>query len=133
MSVAIKKVDGVETVKVSLNEGFADIKLKPANRVTVERIRGIIRDNGFTPKGSDIRVAGRLVERGGKPALAVSGLDLVYLLVDHPDARGKIAELQKAGLEKLVIVTGHLPETAKEPTGDAPAVLQLRDFAPVGE
>ena len=38
VSVALEKIEGVELVKVSLNEGIADIKLKLGNKVTVEQI-----------------------------------------------------------------------------------------------
>ena len=108
MSVAIKKVNGVDSVKVSLNEGVADIKLKDGNKVTVEQIRGIIRKNGFTPKESQARVAGNVVERNGQPALAVTGLDQVYLLADAPDAKGKVEQL-KGRMGKQVVRRDGLP------------------------
>ena len=72
MSVALKKVNGVQDVKVSLNEGSAVIKLKDGNKVDVEQIREIIRKNGFTPKGAEVKVAGKVVERDGKPATFTS-------------------------------------------------------------
>jgi copper chaperone CopZ len=66
VSVAVKKVNGVQDVKVSLNEGSADIKLKDGNKVGVEQIRDIIRKNGFTPKDAEVKVAGKVIERNGK-------------------------------------------------------------------
>jgi copper chaperone CopZ len=128
VSVAIRKLEGVESVQVSLNQGVADVKLKPGNRLDPERIRQAARDSGFTPKGSDVRVAGRLVERGGKPALAVSGVDLVYLLAEDPEARGRLAELEKAAPGMELVVSGHLPETAAGSDPGAPRTLRLRDF-----
>jgi copper chaperone CopZ len=125
VSVAIQKIDGVASVEVSLKGGFADVKLKPGNRVDPERIRQVARDNGFTPKGAAVKVAGEVVERGGKPALAVAGLDLVYLLVEHSEAKGKLAGVAPG---KNVVVTAHLPETATAPPPDAPRTLELRDF-----
>lgn len=131
--VAIKKVEGVKSVKVSLNKGEADIKFKPGNKATVERIRNIIRENGFTPKAADIRIVGQVTERGGMPALAVNGLDLVYLLVDHPDAKGMVDKFQKAAMGKQVSAMGHLPETAEEANDEEPRTLQLRDFILEGQ
>lgn len=128
MSVAIRKLEGVGSVDVSLNQGYADVTLKPGNRVEPERIRQVVRDNGFTPKGADARVAGKVIERGGKPALAVTGLDLVYVLAEHPDAKRRLAELEKAAMGRDVVVSGHLPETAPEPAPTAPRTLQVRDF-----
>lgn len=126
MSVAIRKIEGVASVDVSLNGGFADVKLKAGNRVDPERIRQVARDNGFTPKGADVKVAGQIVERSGKLALEVSGLDeIVYLLVEHSEAKDKLAEAHKAA-GKAVVVTGHLPETAIAPKPDAPRSLEIR-------
>lgn len=126
VSVAIRKIEGVASVDVSLNGGFADVKLKPGNRVDPERIRQVARDNGFTPKDADVKVTGQIVERGGKLALEVSGLDdVVYLLVEHPEAKDKLAEAHKAA-GKAVVVTGHLPETATAPKPDATRTLEIR-------
>ncbi len=105
MSVAIKRVEGVESVDVSLNEGFADIKLRDGNKVTVDQVREIIRKNGFTPKESTVRVRGKVIERNGKPTLEVGGQNGVLLLT------GNVAELaKKAGKE--VVVSGVIPDTA---------------------
>jgi copper chaperone CopZ len=110
VSVAIKKLEGVQSVNVSLNEGYADIKLKPTNKVTVEKVREVVRTNGFTPKDTQLRVAGKVVERGGKPALEVTGTDVVYLLT--PAAKGG-PELKADAAGKKVIVSGRVPESSK--------------------
>lgn len=133
MSVAIKKVEGVESVKVSLNQGLATVTLKPGNRTTLDQVREIVRRNGFTPKGADVRVAGRLTERGGKAALAVSGLDLVYLLADHPEAKVKVSELQRAAKDQAVLVMGSVPERAANLGPNEPDLLQLREFTLQGD
>lgn len=127
MSVALKKIEGVDTVKVSLNQGLAEVTFKPGTRATVEQVREVVRRNGFTPKVADIRVVGQLVQHGGKPALAVSGTDAVYLLADHPQAAGKIEELQRAARDQPVLVSGHVPESAAAKTG-TPLTLQVREF-----
>jgi copper chaperone CopZ len=124
----MKKVKGVESVDVSLNKGEALIRLKPGNTVTVEQIRQVVIDNGFTPKDSDVEIVGKVVERGGKAALAVSGPDVVYLLVDHPHATGKVQKLWKEAREKEVVVRGHLPETATKGRAEEPRVVEVRDF-----
>jgi len=126
VSVALKKVNGVESVDVSLEKGEADMKLQPGNQVRIEKVRDIIRANGFTPKDAEATIAGRLTERNGKPALAVSGSDLVYLLADSPSTKGKTDELFKSAKDKNVVVTGRAPETAKNPQG--PFTLQVESF-----
>lgn len=128
MSVAYKKVEGVASVEVSLKEGTAQIVLKRGNRVDPERFRQLARDNGFTPKGSEVRVAGRVIEQGGKPALEVSGLALIYELQDHADSKGRITNLEKV-IGKTVIVNGYLPETAARPDVGALRILQVREIS----
>jgi copper chaperone CopZ len=128
VSVAIRKLEGVESVEVSLNEGAADVTLKPGNRVDPESIRQVARDNGFTPKGADVRVAGRLTEHEGEPALAVSGVGLVYRLAELPEGQGRLAELESLAMGKEVLVSGHLTETIGPSPASEPPILQLRGF-----
>ena len=125
----MRKVPGVESAKVSLNKGEALLRLKPGNSITVERIRQVVLDNGFTPKDADAEVVGRIVELNGLPALAVNGVDLVYSLDDHRKATGKVNELWKKAREKDVVVTGRFPETSTKGRAVEPRVLEVRAFA----
>ena len=122
MSVAIKKVEGVESVNVSLNEGFADIKLRDGNKVTVELVREVIRKNGFTPKESTVKVRGKVIERNGKPALEVGGPNGVLLLT------GNVGELSKAA-GKEVVVSGVIPETAAK---NEPETIDVKTVSGAG-
>lgn len=130
MSVALKKIDGVQDVKVSLNEGRADVELKPGNRVRLDRIREVIRSNGFTPKGANVTVSGTLVLSERRLALHVNGSDVVYLLWDAPSAAGKVAELGNEARGRTVtdvVVEGHVPE--KAPQSVAPlAIIQVTAY-----
>ena len=69
MSVAIKKLDGVESVDVSLEKASADIRLKPGNAITLPQLRRIIRQSGYPTKDAQVEARGTIVERNGKPAL----------------------------------------------------------------
>ena len=69
MSVAIKKLDGVEAVDVSLEKATADIRLKPGNTITMPQLRKLIRQAGYPTKDARVDARGALVERNGKPAL----------------------------------------------------------------
>ena len=87
MSVAIKKLDGVESIDVSLEKASADIKLKPDNKITLAQIRRIIRSNGYPTKDAQIDAKGTFVERDGKPVFDLlngSTLDLVEKPKDTP-------------------------------------------------
>ena len=80
MRVAVRKLDGVESVEVSLERASADVHLRPENQVTLSQLRKIIKDNGFSPREATVTVVGTLVERGGKPALSLTGSGIVWLL-----------------------------------------------------
>lgn len=125
--VAVKDIPGVASVDVSLNQGLAVIRLKPDNQVDLERLREAIRDNGFTPKDADVWVAGRVIERDGRPALRVPGQEHPLLLADHPDGRGKVDELLKVARDQAVVVEGRV--SASRPTEDRPPVLEIRSFS----
>ena len=85
----MRKVDGVESVDVSLERASAAINLRPGNRITLAQLRQIIKNNGFSAKEATVTVAGTLTERGGKPALTVTGTDIVWLI--GPRAAGDAA------------------------------------------
>ena len=124
----MKKVPGVESVQVSLNKGEAVLKLKQGNSATVAQIRQVVLDNGFTPKDADIEIAGKLVERAGKAALAVSGTAVVYSLVDHRQAVGKVEQLWREARDRDVVLRGHLPETTTKGKAEEPRSLEVRGF-----
>jgi copper chaperone CopZ len=60
VSTGLKKLDGVEKVDVSLEQGLAKIKLKPQNKVTLVAIQTIIKKNGFSPKSANVKLRGKL-------------------------------------------------------------------------
>ena len=64
------KVDGVETVRVSLNDGLTILDLKAGNRVTVEKLRQIVKNNGFVSKEASVIARG---EPRGEQMFLVSG------------------------------------------------------------
>lgn len=84
MSVAIKKVEGVESVKVSLNEGRAWIRLKPGNSIRLEQIWKAVNEQGFTPREARIIAVGDLTSSNGKLIFKVSGINEVYEVVPTP-------------------------------------------------
>jgi len=124
VSVAVRKLDGVESVKLSLEEGSADIKLKPGNTISLGQLRRLIRDNGFTPRDAEVTARGKLAERGGGPAIEVTVIEVVYRLQEHEDAPGTLATLEEAAsLGALIEVSG----TVRECPNEAPE-LYLRAF-----
>ena len=125
VSVAVEQIPGVDSVRVSLNEGYADIHLAPENDVTVERVRETIRNNGFTPREARIRVRGTVTELDDAPALSVAG-EQRFRLVQDADAPGRPGELARMPAGREVTVEGVVPETAGAASG--PLALRVLRF-----
>lgn len=108
----MKRIEGVESVDVSLDEGSATVRLAPGNHVTLDQVREVVRKNGFTPRATSVRVAGKVIERNGKPALEVGGLPLVLLL-----SGDKAADAPAPHSGKTVVLIGTVSEedSRKEP------------------
>jgi hypothetical protein len=71
--VAMQKVDGVETVRVSLKEGLTILELKPHNSVTLSQLRTVIRNNGFVSKEAQIVAFGATKSAPAGNVFEVSG------------------------------------------------------------
>jgi len=129
VSVALKKVEGVESVQVSLNRGLAEVRLKPGNRIDPEGLRKIVRDAGFTPKGAEVSVRGKVIEQNGNYALEVSSTGEVYALVEDPQRRGTLAELVKVALGEEATLEAYLAESKPPPAENSERTLVLRTFS----
>jgi copper chaperone CopZ len=69
VSVALKKVNGVETVEMSLEEASAVITLKEGNAVSLPELRRVIRNSGYPTKDAQITARAKIVDRGGSPVV----------------------------------------------------------------
>jgi len=67
VSVAVRKLDGVESVDVSLDKASADIHLTPNNRVTLAQLRAAIKKNGYATRDAQVEARGKIVVRDGRP------------------------------------------------------------------
>lgn len=105
------KLQGVTSVRVSLNEGKAVIALGPDSRTTLAQIREVIRHNGFTPKDARATIVGRTVREGNQ------------LLIDTGSARFVIEADSKAlqiqtipeAPDQEVTLSVRVPETLTNP------------------
>ncbi len=94
----MKKIPGVESVEVSLNQGSVKLKLKPGNTVPVEQLWDAIQKNGFTTKSTHVVVRGEVISSGGKLQLKVPGPGVTYDLAD--------GEQLKSSAGKTLVVEG---------------------------
>ena len=100
MSVAVKKLDGVESVEVSLEKASADIRLKAGNKITLPQLRKIIRQSGYPTKDAHVEARGTFVERNGKPALDLKNGTFLELSAKPPTAR--VDAVDVTGVSRVV-------------------------------
>ena len=122
MRVAVRKLDGVRSVAVSLNDGYADIVLASQNAVTVERIREAIHRNGFTPREARVRVSGTVVRQGEQLLLEVPGSATAFRLAGSPEALERLAHA--AGGSPMTL-DGTVPES--QHGNKTPLLLRVAD------
>jgi hypothetical protein len=104
--VALQKLPGVEAVDVSLEKAIVHMRLRAGNAITLAQVREIIRSNGFSSREAVVTVVGRLVRRGGTPALEVSGTPVVMRIVADAAAPDAFRQVQAADASPAVELTG---------------------------
>lgn len=82
----MKRLPGVETAHVSLNQGLVTIELKPGNTLKLQQLRKAITDQGFTPKEAQVTAIGELAQANGKLQFNVSGADESLPVIETPHA-----------------------------------------------
>lgn len=110
MSVSIQKIEGVESVKVSLNEGQARIVLKPGNRVTLEQLRELIKRNGFTPRQASVSAEADVISYEGRMHVRIAGTNEMFAVASSTDARVLSAFRKPPVTAALVDATISLPD-----------------------
>jgi copper chaperone CopZ len=114
VSVSLKSVSGVDSVKVNLESGLAAVKMKPGNTVSLKQLNEAIAKNGFTMKQSTATIVGNVVASDGRVQLRVSGSNEMLDLA--PEGQAPSASSLNG---KSVVVTGTIPEAAKGKSPDA--------------
>jgi hypothetical protein len=84
----MQKVDGVQSVRVSLKDGLTILDLKPDNRVTLAQLRQIIKNNGFVSKEAWVSARGTPSTAEGRPIFDVSGTSERLLPSGSPQLSG---------------------------------------------
>ena len=131
MRVAVQKLPGVESVNVSLERASTETQLRPGNSITLDQLRSIIKNNGFTAKEATVTVVGKLIERGGQLALEVTGTNTVMLIVADPKQPEMFKQAQerlRAKAPDVIRVTGMVETNANLP--DRITVRVLSDDKP---
>ena len=127
MSVALKKVDGIDSVNVTLKRGVAHLTLKPGNTVTLTQLRGIIKDAGYTTNDAVVTVRGTAVRRGPELVFEVSGTpERLQIVPDRttPEAVNRLRDLVAESRARAEL-SGTVPAPAKPGAAQS---LRLRSF-----
>lgn len=107
MRVAVEELEGVTSAEVSLNDGEVVVALEEENHVRLDRLRQIIRDQGFTPRGAEIRARGVVERRDGRLLFRTPEGEVVLEVAPESEA---LAAEERAGEE--LVVRGHIGEDA---------------------
>ena len=83
----MKRVDGVQTVRVSLNEGLTILDLKPGNTIMLAELRRVIKNNGFVSKEAKVVARGSL--SADQKTFTVSGTNEVLAVGSTPTKTGE--------------------------------------------
>ena len=100
----MKKLDGVETADVSLNEGRVTVRLVPENDLTIAQLRRTIRDQGFSPRDAVLTLSAVIETREGAVVAIVPGSGVVYTLAADEVILARLAGAAGA----TVVVQGRL-------------------------
>jgi hypothetical protein len=84
----MQKVDGIQTVTVSLKDGLTILDLKPGNNVTIAALRRVIKNNGFVSKEVQALVRGTPSGSGTDVRFKISGTNEELLLSADPRRTG---------------------------------------------
>ena len=112
MRVAVLKLEGVESVEVSLRAARADVRLRRGNRLSLEQFRQLVKNNGFALKEIAATLQGAAREENGKFTIAITGTDdVLFVAADEKQSAvrkqlGDMVAAKKAdALEVVGVVT----------------------------
>jgi len=100
VSVAVKKLEGIESVDVSLEKASADIRLKPGNRITMAQLRQTIRKAGYPTKDAQVEARGTVVERNGQTVFDLQNGTFLELAQKPPVPNSGVVDI--LGVSRVV-------------------------------
>ncbi len=93
----LKKMDGLQNVKVSLNDGKAYLELSENNSLSLKQIQEEVKKNGFSAKKAEVVIEGKLINKKGDFVLETASE--TYSIVNS--ASGDLNSKLKPGSVKL--------------------------------
>ncbi len=111
------KVPGVETARVSLNDGLTILDLRAGNNVTIRSLRKIIKDSGFVSKEALVVAVGTVAVRGSDLVLSVAGTQEQCVVVADTErtAYDNLRRQAERGAVPNVEITGTVTDATQTP------------------
>ena len=125
MSVSIQRIEGVESVNVSLNQGMVHIRLKPGNTVRIEQVLRAVTNNGFTPKEIEVEAIGTAVSLEGQLKFRLAETDQTFDVTVDPASKN-VSDDVRNGIGKAVSMDG-LIAVSKGKTPQVLAVTGIKE------
>jgi hypothetical protein len=100
--VALEKVDGVDSVNVTLKRGMAHVTLAAGNRVTLADLRRIVKNAGYSSREATVTVVGVVRSHDRELRLVVSGTSEVF---DLTAPNGGLADAERV-VDQEAEITG---------------------------
>ncbi len=114
----MQKVAGVQSVRVSLNDGLTVLDFELGNKVTVAQLRTILKNNGFVSKEARLDAVGAVAERASRLVFVVSGTGEEFAVrptgAAYENVRKRLAEsgpIQQAEIKGVALDVGKTPPT----------------------
>ena len=102
----LQKLDGIEKVKVSLNEGKAFLNLAADNSLTLQKIHEEVENNGFSPRDAEVTLKGTVVKKNKQISIKVNQESFLVSLKSEPNALNKIKTLEEGASVRLKEMLG---------------------------
>jgi copper chaperone CopZ len=120
----LKRIEAVEDLKILVNAGLAEFKIKEGKSIDVDEIKKAVKDGGFTPREMLVTIKGKIEEFGGRMNLRI-GDDRFILKYNEILKEIITSEKAQGG---IVTVTGLIQEEKIKGHGIHPYILEIKDF-----
>lgn len=108
----IQKMDGIQSVSVSLNDGLLNTTLKQNNALTLQAIRQAVEESGFKAKEATISASGTITRsESGNYILEISSEERFMLKTENQSILDRISEA-----EGTIVVSGKAKNSGKNET-----------------
>jgi copper chaperone CopZ len=121
VSVAVKKVNGVQDVNVSLNEGKASINFTPTSTGKYSDVRTFIEKNGFVVREAQVRVRGKLQQSASGLQFIVSGSGETFEILPN----SSLMQTLEQNVNRELVLEGTVPAPEKNKDQHGLFVRQL--------